>query len=83
MLLTSPILYLVEQGQDLGFGLGRQPGWTEMPFAVSIELLGNLLDLLAFHERDIGHRFSRVQRRCRAHRAIAGVRLRGSLYSLV
>src|SRR5258707_8997012 len=56
---------------------------TEIAFAVSIELLGNLLDLLAFHERDIGHRFSRIQRRHCAHRAIAAIRLRGGLYGFI
>src|SRR6266404_3394883 len=56
---------------------------TEITFAVSIQLLGNLLDLLAFHKRDIGHRFSRIQPRHCAHRAIVAVRLLGGLYGFI
>src|SRR6266481_1572393 len=48
---------------------------TEITFAVSVQLLRDLLDILAFHERDVGHRFSRVQCSHDAHGAIAAVRL--------
>lgn len=55
---------------------------TELTFAVSVELFRDVLDILALHQCDVRHRFFGVQRRCRAYRAIAAVRLRGSLHGL-